>query len=198
MKTLIWNILFYLEVCADIKISIRFWINFSKYLFLIYFLQLHIICSYLQHSLESSKVFFFTSLNFVLGKVGLNILSNIGISCILEDRDKYFNVIITSFLLQMIAFTNWINHTCPLRQSSKKAQKSDLFYSWGPQKVSSFYGKPDLSEVIFLWDDSCIAIYQTLKYRHHYILVKAKIVSVFDSGWVCAQNFGLFCIFALA
>jgi len=123
-----------------------------------------------------------------LGKVGLNILSNIGISCILEDRDKYFSVIITSFLLQMIAFTNWINHTCPLRQSSKKAQKIDLFYSWGPQKVSSFYGKPDLSEVIFLWDDSCIAIYQTLKYRHHYILVKAKTVNVFlQSMGLCSK-----------
>ena len=149
MKTLIWNILFYLEVCADIKISIRFWINFSKYLFLIYFLQLHIICSYLQHSLESSKVFFFTSLNFVLGKVGLNILSNIGISCILEDRDKYFNVIITSFLLQMIAFTNWINHTCPLRQSSKKAQKKwfvlfmrsteSKFFLWKTRFIRSYF-----------------------------------------------------------
>jgi len=55
----------------------------------------------------------------------------------------------------MIAFTNLINRTCPLRQSSKKAPKHDLFYSWGPQKVSSFYGKPDLEEVIFVWLTYC-------------------------------------------
>lgn len=123
-----------------------------EYLFLIYLLQLYIICSYLQHSLESSKVFFFHIIKLWARWARLNILSNIRISCILEDIDMYVNIIITFLTNDNVELRVGLTSFFFAKAKLQKTPKSDLFYSWGPKKVISLLENPDFEEVIFLWD----------------------------------------------